>query len=74
MTRDSYRDIINADGPPKRLGMDVGHRAKQFAPYAALRGFENGLRDAETKAEEADREELCLPEMPEPCPEDGPAA
>ena len=70
MTQDSYRDIINAAGPPKRLGMDIGHRAKQFAPYAALRGFEHGLRDAETKAEEADREDLCTPESEESFEED----
>ena len=50
--------------------MDVGHRAKQFAPFAALRGFEHGLRDAETKAEEADREELCTPESEESFEED----
>ncbi|MBP5295632.1 MAG: hypothetical protein J6Y95_07950 [Lachnospiraceae bacterium] len=65
MPKDSYRDILYADGPPKRPGMDVWHRAKQFAPFAALRGFENGLRDAETKAEEEAAEELCLPENEE---------
>ena len=70
MPKDSYRDILYADGPPKRPGMDVGHRAKQFAPFAALRGFEHGLRDAETKAEEADREELCTPESEENFEED----
>ena len=27
--------------------MDVGHRAKQFAPFAALRGFEESVRKKE---------------------------
>ncbi|MGN0336817.1 MAG: hypothetical protein ACI4EE_04920, partial [Lachnospiraceae bacterium] len=30
-----------------RRKMDVGHRAKQFAPFAALRGFEESVRKKE---------------------------
>ena len=42
--------------------METGHRAKQFAPFAALRGFEGGLKKAEDRAEEDVREELCMRE------------
>ena len=66
MTKDSYSDIMFMDGPPKeRPGMDIGHRAKQFAPFSALRGLENGLRKAEDRAEEDVREELCMKEEEE---------
>ena len=61
--KDSYRDIMYLEGPPKnRPGMDVGHRAKQFAPFDALRGFGKGLRNAEREAEEAAAEEVCMRE------------
>ena len=63
MTKDSYQDILYAEGPPKRIGMDVPHRAKQFAPFEALRGLQSGLRESETKAEEENAEELCMKEM-----------
>ena len=66
MARDSYQDILGLDGPPKgRPGMDVPHRAKQFAPFSALRGFEGGLRRAEDQAEEDVKEELCMKEEEE---------
>jgi hypothetical protein len=63
MGKDSYNDIMFMDGPPKeRPAMETGHRAKQFAPFAALRGFEGGLKKAEDRAEEDVREELCMRE------------
>ena len=71
MGKDSYSDIMFLPGPPReRPGMESGHRAKQFAPYAALRGFETGLRKAEDTAEEEMKEELCMREPEEPCGED----
>ena len=31
----------------RRHPMDVGRRAKQFAPFAALKGFEDAVREKE---------------------------
>ena len=54
----------------KRVKMDTSNRAKQFAPFAALKGFEEAIRGKETvyipKAEltqesvEEINEKLCL--------------
>lgn len=54
----------------KRVKMDVSNRAKQFAPFAALKGFEEAIRAKETvyipKAEltqesvEEINEKLCM--------------
>lgn len=42
MKYDNYMDIIRLGRPySRRLRMDIPHRAKQFAPFAALRGFED---------------------------------
>lgn len=43
-----YRDIIQFHRPAsKRVRMSVAHRAKQFAPFAALKGFEDCVRKKE---------------------------
>lgn len=45
---DDYQDILTADRPaPLRKSMDIPHRAKQFAPFAALKGFEDCVRKKE---------------------------
>ena len=45
---DNYEDIINLQRPVlKTRGMDVGHRAKIFAPFAALKGFEESVKQKE---------------------------
>ena len=31
----------------RRVKMDVSNRAKQFAPFAALKGFEEAIREKE---------------------------
>lgn len=41
MLASAYADMVFMPRPvSNRRKMDVGHRAKQFAPFAALRGFE----------------------------------
>ena len=41
MIIDTYKDIIGCRRPiGHHLHMDISHRAKQFAPFAALKGFE----------------------------------
>lgn len=43
-----YAKLIYMPRPvSNRRKMDVGHRAKQFAPFAALRGFEETVRKKE---------------------------
>lgn len=43
-----YADMIYLQRPvSKRIRMDIGHRAKQFAPFAALKGFEESVRKKE---------------------------
>lgn len=58
--QDKYKDIINMSRPaPSRPRMDRGNRAKIFAPFAALRGYdevigktaEKHLRDVEGQKE-----------------------
>ena len=42
MRYDSYQDILTRERPlSSRCRMDTGRRAKQFAPFAALKGFED---------------------------------
>lgn len=39
-----YQDILYAHRPySHRVRMPVSHRAKQFAPFAALKGFEDSV-------------------------------
>lgn len=43
-----YADMIYLQRPvSKRIRMDIGHRAKQFAPFAALKGFEESVKKKE---------------------------
>ena len=41
--------------------MSPQHRAKQFMPFAALKGYEEALRNEERKLEEAVEEEGIAP-------------
>lgn len=48
MVASAYAKLIYMPRPvSNRRKMDVGHRAKQFAPFAALRGFEEMVRKKE---------------------------
>ena len=41
-----YRDVClrgKPELPPRHPAMDTGHRAKIFAPFAALRGFDQAV-------------------------------
>ena len=41
----NYSDIISLQRPLSiRPSMEISHRSKQFAPFAALQGFENHIR------------------------------
>lgn len=45
MLASAYAELIYMPRPvSNRRKMEVGHRAKQFAPFAALRGFEETVR------------------------------
>lgn len=49
----NYEDIIEMQRPTaKRQGMEIAHRAKIFAPFAALKGFEECVREKEIIFEE----------------------
>lgn len=49
----SYEDIIEMQRPTaKRRGMEIAHRAKIFAPFAALKGFEDCVKEKEIIFEE----------------------
>lgn len=49
----NYEDIIEMQRPiAKRRGMEIAHRAKIFAPFAALKGFEECVREKEIIFEE----------------------
>lgn len=48
MLTNAYADMIYLQRPvSRRIRMDIGHRAKQFAPFAALKGFEESVRKKE---------------------------
>ena len=48
MIANAYADMIYMQSPiSRRIRMDIGHRAKQFAPFAALKGFEECVRKKE---------------------------
>lgn len=48
MLASAYTELVYMPRPVSRRGkMDVGHRAKQFAPFSALRGFEETIRKKE---------------------------
>lgn len=43
-----YSDIMAEERPrSKRHPMEIAHRAKQFAPFAALKGYEESLEKEE---------------------------
>lgn len=43
-----YSDIMGEERPrSKRHPMEIAHRAKQFAPFAALKGYEESLQKQE---------------------------
>ena len=47
-TGEKYASIINAGRPVSdRQRMDIGHRAKQFAPFSALKGLEDSVKEKE---------------------------
>ena len=49
----NYEDIIEMQRPnANRRGMEVAHRAKIFAPFAALKGFEEWVKEKEIVFEE----------------------
>ena len=54
MTND-YDDIINLPHyePKHHPRMSMWNRAAQFAPFAALTGYEEAVREAERKNEES---------------------
>ncbi len=57
MRIDSYKDIMNTARPPLPPGhprMDVLNRAKLFAPFAALRGFEERIAEEENRKQDKD--------------------
>ena len=48
MKEDNYADIINLKHPVSKIHpqMDMSHRAAQFAPIAALTGYEDNIKEA----------------------------
>lgn len=45
---DTYKDIIHCQRPSSRkYHMSTAHRAKQFAPFAALKGYEEAIQRQE---------------------------
>jgi hypothetical protein len=50
---DNYEDIINMERPPHRVHppMPLSARAAQFAPFAALTGYDDAIRAATPKEE-----------------------
>ncbi|MCR5509263.1 MAG: hypothetical protein K6F34_11340 [Lachnospiraceae bacterium] len=48
-TSDDYRDIIDKERPvsSKHPRMPIGNRAAQFAPFAALTGLDDAIKDKE---------------------------
>lgn len=59
MLAKAYQKYLYIPRPvSKRYPMDVQHRAKQFAPFAALRGFEEIVRKQEILYEQR---KVCYP-------------
>ena len=48
MKNDNYEDIINLKHhiSKKHPPMDIQHRAAQFAPFAALTGYDDNIKEA----------------------------
>lgn len=56
---DSYEDILNLPRPVsgRHPRMPMEDRAAQFAPFSALSGYEDAIREAAKQAEESARNE-----------------
>ena len=56
---DSYEDILNLSRPVsgRHPRMPIEDRAAQFAPFSALSGYEDVIREAAKQAEESARDE-----------------
>ena len=56
---DSYEDILNLPRPVsgRHPRMPIEDRAAQFAPFSALSGYEDAIREAAKQAEESARDE-----------------
>ena len=56
---DSYEDILNLPRPVsgRHPRMPIEDRAAQFAPFSALSGYEDAIREAAKQAEESARNE-----------------
>lgn len=56
---DSYEDILNLPRPVsgRHPRMPIEDRAAQFAPFSALSGYEDAIREATKQAEESARNE-----------------
>lgn len=53
MLKPAYQKILYLSRPvSRRHPMSIGKRAKQFTPFAALKGFEDGIHEQEIKYEE----------------------
>lgn len=53
MLKPAYQKILYLSRPvSRRHPMAIGKRAKQFAPFAALKGFEEEIREKEIRYEE----------------------
>ena len=56
---DSYEDILNLPRPVsgRHPRMPIEDRAAQFAPFSALSGYEDAIREAAKQAEKSARNE-----------------
>ena len=45
MRKEEQNLVYRSRPVSRRIRMDISHRAKQFAPFAALRGFETALKE-----------------------------
>ena len=51
----TYNDILHKSRPvSRRHPMLISHRAKQFAPFAALKGYEEAIRAQDDRATKGD--------------------
>lgn len=49
---EKYADIMYLPKPKLKRKMETAHRAKQFAPFAALKGFEESVEETAVVSEE----------------------
>ena len=51
-------ELLLRERPPSHYRhMDISRRAKQFAPFAALKGFEDIIREERKKADREEKRE-----------------